>query len=620
MYIDTYNKSALFRGTMQLARAVLLIFVTSLILILFINVAIKHGQTSFLNLFLFSTTLAISAIPAALPVVTTFCLTKGAMALQKHKIIIKRLSVIEDFGSVEILCTDKTGTLTENVLTINDISAKDKEQTLVYAAVSSDAFMDSHKTVLQSFDHAIEQKLTQNNKKEVEQYTIIHSLPFTYEKHRSISLVKKNDVYTLITKGSAEYVIKQCSLLDNDQLSSANQWIQEHETQGNRVIAVATKTIHNSEATNNFLENEDHQYESLGLIAFADPLKTTAINAIKKAQALNVRIKILSGDSPYICYSIAHQLGLENDMKNVVLGSDFENSTEEQKKDLAYKRTIFARVTPEQKYQIINYLQNSYSVSYVGDGVNDAPALHSAHVGIAVNDASPIAREAADIILLQKSLYNIILGIEEGRKIIINTLKYIKITIASNVGIFYSLALSSLFIDYLPMLPLQLLFLDLITDFPLIAIATDAVNKKDLKKPVHYDIKDISIAILLFGFICLPFDFLIFILFKADQQTLHTCWFIESALKQLVLIFSLRTTLPFWKAQRPSLILIALCLIAAFIVVALPFSSLGQSIFHFAAPTTHNLAIIFAVIIGYFVVTEIIKLLYYKPLKNHFHH
>jgi P-type Mg2+ transporter len=283
---------------------------------------------------------------------------------------------------------------------------------------------------------------------------------------------------------------------------------------------------------------------------------------------------------------------------------------------LVNNRTIFARVTPEQKYQIIAYLQRTYSVGYMGDGINDAPALKIANVGIAVNDAAPVAREAAEIILLQKSLLNVVLGIEEGRKIIINTLKYIKITISSNVGNFYSLAFSSLFINYLPMLPLQLLFLDLITDFPLIAISTDAVNHQELKKPLHYSMKEAGFITLIFGMVCLPFYGMMVIFFKAHAASLQTSWFITSALMQLALTFSLRAKIPFWRAQCPSLALMFLCLISGIVVISLPFTAIGQNLFFFACPTYHNMTIICCVVIAYFITTEMVKLLYYRAQNN----
>lgn len=601
----TIVKSNLAKSTMQLAHVVLALVLMSLVFVVLVNVFIKTEQVSLINMLFFAAALSITAIPSALPIVITFCLTKGAMALHKHKIIVKRLSAIEDFGGIDVFCTDKTGTLTENSLHIADVYSVDNDDILLYAALSSDMTITSN-----SFDVAVAQHLTLEQQKAIAHYKVIKRLPFTYERHRSITLVKKDDAYTLITKGSVEYVLNVCSGLSPQDIVALNSWMQKHETQSNRVLAVALK-----KSSGQIETIENATYDHVGLIAFVDPLKDTAITAVKKAQTLAVQIKILSGDSADVCFTIAQQLGLENNRENVVLGTEFAKASPEQKIFLANNRTIFARVTPEQKCEIIDHLQRNYSVGYIGDGINDAPALKMAQVGIAVNDAAPVAREAAEVILLQKSLLNIILGIEEGRRIITNTLKYIKITISSNVGNFYSLAISSLLINYLPMLPLQLLFLDLVTDFPLIGISTDNVTHQELKKPLQYSLKDISFVTFLFGLVSSPFDFMIFAFFKSDAAKLQTSWFIASALTQLALVFSLRTKLPFWRAHRPSWLLLILCFCAVATVIIIPCTAFGQRLFLFQQPTMHDILIICSITCAYFITTEVVKLTYYR-LKN----
>ncbi len=607
----TVIKSVLAQGTTRLAEIVFVLVGISLALVFAVNIFFKSGQMSLVQFLLFAGALAISAIPSALPVVITFCLTQGAMALHKHKIIVKRLSALEDFGSLEVFCSDKTGTLTENALTVKDVYDIKDKNLLLYAALMKSIVMPAHKTVLSGFDLAVVQALNDAQKKELQKYEIVEELPFTYERYRSISLVHKGATHLLITKGPIEYILPVCS--KQHETAAITKWVKEHETQGSRVLAIAVKQV-----TGKFNKEEldkEKSYDSLGLIAFADPLKDTAEKAIKKAQELGVQIKILSGDSADVCFSIAQQLGLENKKENVVLGADFAKLSEKEKKSLAYKHTIFARVTPQQKYEIITYLQEKYAVGYLGDGINDAPALKSAQVGIAVNTAAGVAREAAEIILLQKSLHNILLGIEEGRKTIINTLKYIKITISCNIALFYALIFSSLLIDYLPMLPLQLTFLDLITDFPLISISTDPVNEKELRKPLRYSMKEIGFATFFFGFVRLPFDFLIFMFFKSHPELLQTSWFITSSLFQFVLIFSLRTKSFFLKKPYPSLLLSGLCVFATSIVLVLPFTALGHTLFSFVRPSLHDMAIIFCIVGTYFGTTEIAKLLYYRVQK-----
>src|SRR4030095_4007801 len=238
---DIITKSNVTKGTMRLARIVLVLVLLSLVIIVFINIFVKSEQVSFLNMLFFAAALAITAIPSALPIVITFCLTKGAMALRTHKIIVKRLSAIEDLGSIEVFCTDKTGTLTENSLSVNDVYSLHNDDALMYAALAS--HKAAHNVTSHSFDAAITQKLTQQQTADLAQYTIIKELPFTYERHRSITLARKDDEYTLITKGSAEYIITQCSVLSAAEINSLNEWIKEHELQGNRVLAVAIKKI-----------------------------------------------------------------------------------------------------------------------------------------------------------------------------------------------------------------------------------------------------------------------------------------------------------------------------------------------------------------------------------------
>lgn len=607
----TIVKSNLSKGTTQLAEIVLVLVVISLVLVLGINIFFKSGKISFVDFLLFAGALAITAIPSALPIVITFCLTKGAMALHKHKMIVKRLSSIEDLGSIEIFCTDKTGTLTENSLTVQEIYEVKNQDYLIYAALMKSILEPVKKNVLSGFDQAVEKALDTDQKKVIHGYKIVEELPFTYERYRSISLVQDHASHTLITKGPIEYIIPLCHKLTKTELIDLNNWAQGQEKQGNRVLAIAIKTIPHAFKSED-VDKYDKEYGDIGLISFADPLKDTAQDAVKKAQVLGVQIKILSGDSVDVCFAIAKQLGLEDDKEKVVLGAEYAKLSEQQKKSLANKSTIFARVTPKQKYEIISYLQEKYSVGYLGDGINDAPALKIAQVGMVVNSAAEVARESAEIIMLEKSLHNILLGIEEGRKIIINTLKYIKITISCNIALFYALVFSSLMIDFLPMLPLQLIFLDLITDFPLISISTDGVSHKELQKPLRYSMKEVSLATFFFGFVRLPFDFLVFTFFKFNPALLQTSWFITTSLFQFVLIFSLRTKTFFLKKPYPPLILSGLCVLAASIVLILPFTSIGHAVFSFARPSWSNMLTIFMLVGSYFITTEIAKLFYYR--------
>ena len=384
-------------------------------------------------------------------------------------------------------------------------------------------------------------------------------------------------------------------------------------------MAIATKDIKKYDEQKYDIEADDHDYETIGLIAFQDPLKDTALATVQKAKDLGIQIKILSGDSKNVCYTIAKQLGLEENPENIVLGEDFEKATEEEKDFLANNRAVFARVNPEQKYEIIGHLKKKYFVGYMGDGINDAPALKMAHVSFAVNDAAPVAREAAEIILLRKSLRSVVLGIEEGRRTIVNTLKYTKMTNAPSFGHFYALAVASLLVSYPPMLPMQLLFLNLLTDLPMMAISTDNVSPEEVQKPLKYDMVDAAILITLFGIIMFIADMTIFLVFRSHfPETLQTSWFITSTISEVIFIFLFRTQLLFFKAHRPSATMVGLSMFVILTAIILPCTAFGSKIFSFTTPQWQHVPWLVGVVLFNFVVAEGVKLTYYYVRKKYY--
>ncbi len=277
------------------------------------------------------------------------------------------------------------------------------------------------------------------------------------------------------------------------------------------------------------------------------------------------------------------------------------------------EHAVIARVTPEQKYEIIRILQGSFTVGFLGEGINDAPALKLAGVSLAVDSAADIAREAADIILLQKDLEVIIEGISGGREVFANTVKYLKATLASNFGNFYAIAISSLFISFLPMLPLQILLLNMLSDFPMISIATDTVDAAELTRPKKYEIREIVLIATLLGVVSTVFDFMFFAVFvNQGAGTLQTNWFMGSVLTELVFLFSIRTRLPFYKAIRPSWIVLALTGLAAAVAIVLPYTFFGQIAFHFIPPTAMQLGTVFGLVGAFFVCVELVKNFYYR--------
>ena len=615
---ETMSESNLNKGTMRLARFIFSLILITLIVTIVLNILLKGKELPLSELFIFSIALAITAIPEALPIVITFCLSKGASLLAQQKVIVKRLSAIEDLGSIEVLCTDKTGTLTENTITVVDTFSDNPRDTLFYAA-NMLTEQTKKNGQLKGFDTALWQSLTPEEQQKSLAFTHIKEIPFDPVLKKNITLLQKDTLSYLLARGSAEEIIKHITLT-NEQVTHIQEWIiDEEEKKGNRVIAIAKKESPSNTISDN-LVNELHDLTFLGLISFADPIKKTALIAVKKAQDLGLKLKVLSGDSPYVCASVALQLGLITTKDEVITGAEFEKKSPKERSHCAHSYTVFARVTPEQKYEIITYLQKKYSVGYLGDGINDAPALKAANVSMVVQDAAPIARETADIILLKKSLLVIVSGIEEGRKIFINTLKYVTISVTMTFGNFFSLATASLLIDYLPMLPFQLLMVNLISDFPMIAIATDNVSHEAIKHSKKYEIKDIAFLAIIMSGISSFYDFVIFAIFrKSSPSTLQTSWFIASILTELACIFTLRKKDLFFKPSFPSLPLVSLAIIAGIISVSLPFTGLGQNILQLIPLSMHNLLIIGAVVTAYFITTELVKLFYYRNGNNHNH-
>ena len=294
-------------------------------------------------------------------------------------------------------------------------------------------------------------------------------------------------------------------------------------------------------------------------------------------------------------------------------GAEFERLPGEAQEQAVERYQVFARVSPRQKYRIIQLLEQKHTVGFLGEGINDAPALKIANVGLVVAGASDVAREASDIVLLKKSLEVIVNGIEEGRAVFANTIKYIKATLASNFGNFYAVAIASLLIDYLPMLPLQILLVNLLSDFPMIALATDTVDADEGHKPKSYQVRDIALLATVLGVTSTIFDFIFFAIYsRVSPGVLQTNWFIGSILTELVFIYSIRTKFFFARSSHPSHILVGLTAVAALLTILLPFTPLGVSVFHFTAPRISYLLLDLGLVAMYFVSTESVKLLYYR--------
>jgi len=587
----------------------------TLILVFAFNLFLKNGQFDFFELLIFCIALAVSVIPEALPVVMTFSLARGALILAKKKVVVKRLSAVEDLGGIEILCTDKTGTLTENKLTVSEFYYGSRPEALLYANLAASEIQE---TKIEPFDIALSQALSKNESYKLKKYERVSDLPFNPQTRRNLVLVKKGIIFELIARGAPEEILNLCQGFSAKDLKAINYWIISQGQIGRRVIGVAAKKMPAAKAKKlNFDLEKENNFNLIGIISFTDPIKKSALAAVSQAKQLGLEIKMLTGDSPQVAGAVAAQIGLAKSAQEVILGRDFEKASADKKRQMLKKYFVFARVNPEQKYQIIELLQKNNRLGFLGEGINDAPALKLAGVSLVVQSAAEIARQAADIVLLKKDLAVVIDGIKEGRKVFANTIKYIRATLASNFGNFYALAIVSLFIDFLPILPIQILLINLLSDFPMIAVATDNIDPVELKKPKKYEVKEIIFLATTLGIVSTVFDFIFFGVFvRFSPAILQTSWFIGSILTELILIFSIRTRYWFFKAAPPSKIINWLTVLIFFVTVIFPFTALGQNFFHFIKPTFGQLTLIFMIVGLYFITTELVKIYYYRYLNQ----
>ena len=612
--IETNRESAFEKGITKFSTFILKMIIVILVLLFVSNILIKGREANIVELILFSIALAVSVIPEALPLVTTLSLSRGALRLAKDKVVVKRLSAVEDLGSIEILCTDKTGTITENKLEVSSVMAEDPKKCLFYVNLASSFLADKDTEPNNSFDIALWKKLSLIDRKKIKNFTRLREIPFDPVRRRNDVLAQANDECVLITRGAPEEVLSLCRGINKTKKEELLERVIKSGQSGQRVLAVGFKKI---ETSNCKIIKEEDNLEFLGLISFIDPIKPSTKSALKQAKNLGVQIKILTGDAREVAGAVAVSVGLVKSFEEVITGIEIENMSEEEREKAVEKYHVFARVSPQQKFLIIQLLQKKFEVGFLGEGINDAPALKLANVAMVVEGASDIAREASDIVLLNRSLAVIIDGIKGGREIFANTIKYLKITLISNFGNFYAIAIASLMITFLPMLPVQILLLNLLSDFPMIAIAADTVDTTELRSPKSYNVREVVLMAIFLGIVSTVFDFIFFALFyKHTPEVLQTNWFIGSVLTELVLIYSVRTRFFCLRAKPASLTLVGLSVLAIITTIVLPYTVFGSNFFHFKAPTFEDLFLILGIVAVYFVVTEIIKLFYYRVV-NH---
>jgi len=597
----------------------LLKIITAMTLFIFIGNAIL-GKGLF-DSFLFAIALAVGITPEVLPIIITATLSHGALRMAKEKVVTKRLISVEDLGNIDTLCCDKTGTLTEGKISLVnaiDLHGKTSDQTLLFGLLCNAS--EGRKLTGNPIDAALhESKRAAVLSRAISTYTIVSRSPFDFHRKRMSILARQSKQTLLIAKGAPESIIATCtSAIWNGRKTSLTpklkktitELITKHERTGHRVIAVATKQTTNPAEKNLTLT---------GLLLLSDPPKKDVKESLATLQKLGIAINILTGDSPIVTRKICTDVGITIKNNTIITGDELETMNDQEIAQTASAYNVYARLTPEQKHRLVRTLcEHGHIVGFLGDGINDAPALKAADVGISVDTGAGIAKEAADIILLKKSLRVLAHGIIEGRKTFGNITKYILNTTSANYGNMFTVAISSLFLPFIPLLPSQILLVNLITDAPLLTIATDNVDEELLKKPKRWSIGLISHFMTTFGLISTAFDLLLIspliILLHVHPELLRTSWFVLSALSEILITFSLRTTKPFYKSL-PSTLLVIMSTLMILFTLFIPHTQLGAAYFSFVPLTPPIIPLLIGIlVIAQFITAELVKRWFFKKV------
>ncbi|KEQ26750.1 magnesium-translocating P-type ATPase [Paenibacillus tyrfis] len=607
---------------------VLIRFMLIMVPIIFVINGFTKGE--WWEALLFGLSVAVGLTPEMLPVIVAGNLAKGAATMARNKVVVKRLNAIQNFGAMDILCTDKTGTLTQDKIILEkhlDVQGKEDKKVLEYAYLNS-----YHQTGLKNLlDVAVLEHAELTHVLGVEKnYTKIDEIPFDFNRRRmSVVLETKGNGHTLICKGAMEEVLGICSHVSvNGQLIPLTEELVEKvqllvhnlNLDGLRVLAVAIKETECRDEAYGVEDEKD--LVLVGYLAFLDPPKETAKMAIRALKENGVDIKVITGDNAAVTRKVCKDVGIK--VNDILLGSSIDALADEQLADIAEKTTVFAKVNPLQKARIVKVLKSKgHTVGFMGDGINDAVSLKEADVGISVDTAVDIAKESADIILLEKSLMVLEQGVIQGRITFGNMIKYIKMTASSNFGNVFSVLVASAFIPFLPMLPIHLLIQNLFYDISQLSIPWDKMDKEYLRKPQKWNAKSVSRFMLFIGPISSIFDIttyaLMWYIFSAnsvDHQTLfQSGWFIEGLLSQTLIVHMIRTEkIPFIQSTASAPVVLLTCLIMA-MGIYLPFSGFGGSIGLEPLPMSYFPWLV-ATLLSYCVLTQLIKKWYIRKFNE----
>lgn len=588
-----------------------------------INGLSKHD---WLEAFLFAMAVAVGLTPEMLPMIVTVNLSKGALAMARKKVIVKRLNAIQNFGAMDVLCTDKTGTLTQGKIVLEkylDAHGNPSAKVLEYGYLNS-----YHHTGLKNLlDEAVlAHEELEEHLKANEEYRKIDEIPFDFVRRRMSVIVEDTaGLNTLICKGAVDEVLSLCTRVEikgevieilPEYDAKRRQIADELNSQGFRVIALAYKQMPGATDEPTYAIKDESDLILLGFLAFLDPPKDTATEALEQLRQLNVDIKILTGDNEIITIYICKEVGVP--VEHLLLGPQIEEMNETELAEAVSSASIFARLAPMHKERIIRALQSKgHVVGFMGDGINDAPALKAADVGISVDSAVDIVKESSDIILLENSLLVLQQGVLEGRRVFGNIVKYIKMAASSSFGNMFSVVGASAFLPFLPMLPIQVLINNLLYDFSQTTIPTDEVDAEWLTKPRKWEIDEILRFILCIGPISSIFDYLTFFIMLYvfncwDNPVLfHTGWFIESLFTQTLIIHVIRTNkVPFfqsWASWPLILTSIVIVAVGAWLTVSPLADTLG-----FVSPPSLYWGLLAVILVCYVVLTQLVKTWFYR--------
>lgn len=631
-------KTAFEKGVNSVSWVLIRFMLIMVPVVLFINGFTKGDWVQAL---LFAISVAVGLTPEMLPMIVTACLAKGAVVMSREKVIIKNLNSIQNLGSMDILCTDKTGTLTQDRVVLEyhlNVDGAEDERVLRHAFLNS-YFQTGLKNLIDIAVMARQQELGTGDL--TERYTKVDEIPFDFERRRMSVVVRDRAGKTqLVTKGAVEEMLKCCSFaecggsvlpLTDEVRSLVTSRSDAMNEQGMRVIAVAQKT--NPAPAGEFSAADERDMVLIGFLAFLDPPKDTTKAAVQALTEYGVSVKILTGDNEKVTRAICSQVGL--DAENMLLGSEIDALTDAQLGRLAAGVTVFAKLSPSQKARIVSVLrERGHSVGFMGDGINDAAAMRAADVGISVDTAVDIAKETAGVVLLEKDLMVLERGVIEGRKIYANMIKYIKITASSNFGNMLSVLASSAFLPFLPMASIHLILLNLIYDVSCTAMSWDNVDAEYLRSPRKWDAAGISRFMLRIGPTSSAFDIATFLLmyfvicpaFTGGElytsltdpasralyvSIFQTGWFVESMWSQALVIHMLRTPkLPFVQSRAAAPVTL-LTLAGSCAVTVIPFTPLGSALGFTALPAAYFLWLA-AIVAGYMLLATAVKKSYMR--------